>query len=132
MRDLGTLVWVVLVFVGVVSSMISTIRKQAQAQRPSRSQALSYPGTVRYAAPPRPAAAPRPTAVPEPVPPPPVPPPPAPLAARLEPRPPIHPPEEARAKRVPLFAGRGRLVRAVIAAEVLGKPRGLRDEHFPR
>ncbi|HEY6327334.1 MAG TPA: hypothetical protein VIW73_12560 [Candidatus Cybelea sp.] len=112
MRDLGTLVWVVLVFVGVVSSMISTIRKQAQARSPGR--------------PPPPRAA-----APQPIPPPPVPPP-KPPPARPQPVPPLHPGEEPRAKRAPLFAGKGQLVRAVIGAEVLGKPRGLRDEHFVR
>jgi hypothetical protein len=125
-RDLGTLVWVVLVFVGVVSSMVSTIRKQAQAPgsagRPQPPRTL---GALRYAAPLRPAAAPQPV-VPPPVPPPP------PTAARPEPRPPVHPPDEPRAKRAQFFAGKGQLVRAVIAAEVLGKPRGLNDEHFPR
>ena len=122
MRDLGTLVWVVLVFVGVVSSMISTIRKQARAQRPAARPAP--PGaSLRFVVPPPSPAAPQ------------VAPPPqvqAKPTLQPEPRPPVHPADDARAKRGPFFAGKGQLARAVIAAEVLGKPRGLRDEHFPR
>ncbi len=117
MREIGTLVWVVLIIIGVVSSMISTIRKQAQAQGP--------PGRPQpQRTPPRPQSrvAPPSPAVTQPAPPPP----------RAQPRPPVHAVEEPRAKRKPLFAGKGSLVRAVIAAEVLGKPRGLGDEHFLR
>lgn len=126
MRDLGTLVWVVLVFVGVVSSMVSTIRKQAQAQRPAAGSAPPRePRRVRFVVPAPPTAAPQ-SVAPSPVAPAKPPP------ARPEPRPLVHPAEEPRAKRAPFFAGKGQLVRAVIAAEVLGKPRGLRDEHFPR
>jgi len=39
---------------------------------------------------------------------------------------------EAPPQRPRLFEGRGDLVRAVIAAEVLGKPRALSDEPFLR
>ncbi len=117
MRDLGTLVWVVLVFIGVVSSMVSTIRKQAQ--RPQRPPGRPQPPRHLPSIPP-------PVPLPQPAPAPKRPP-----AARPEPLP-LHPAEEPRARRASPFAGKAQLVRAVIAAEVLGKPRGLRDEHFPR
>ncbi len=132
MREVGTLVWVILIVIGVVGSMISSVRRQAQAQRrappagPPR-----YPAGVRFAA----AAAGQPRRVG---------PPPAEVAptagpslptrptssARLQP-PPAHSPKEPKLPRPRLFAGKGGLVRAVIAAEVLGKPRGLSDEMFP-
>ena len=123
MRDIGTVVWVVLVVIGVVSSMISSIRKQAQQrgtatepQRRARYVVARMPNAPAQtaAAPPQPAQAA---------------PPPKPRAAPA--RPEVH--AEAPRSRAPwIFAGKGQLVRAVIAAELLGKPRGLSDEHFPR
>ena len=126
MRDLGTLVWVILIVIGVVSSMISSVRKQAQAQRrPGPAAPPRYPGGVRVS--PAPAVPPSPAPAP------------APAATQLRPvqaagsPPPLWPrAEEPAARRKRLFGGKRELVKAVIAAEVLGKPRGLRDEQFPR
>jgi len=120
MRDVGTLVWVVLIVIGVVSSMISSVRRQVQAQRrPMPAAPRPTPAAVRFAP-----------------------------DVRAEPR--VHAPQEARPapraeagpaapmvfeappQRPRLFEGRGDLVRAVIAAEVLGKPRALSDEPFLR
>lgn len=152
MRDVGFLVWVVLLIVGVVGSMVSSLRKQAQqaqktapTQRPPQQPAVS---SAPFAA--APVELPRelapwlermvqaqvrqpPPARPRPVQPKPLPPKPAPVAP-----PPIehphdfigHPSARLRMTR-DLFAGRN-IVRAVIAAEVLGKPRALGDEYFPR
>lgn len=126
MRDVGTLVWVVLVFIGVVSSMVSTIRKKGEAQAPGQARFTTPPArpTSPLAAPPQvapPSSGPRPR-------------PPAPPAptARIEPKAPSEHPATAPARKYGLFARKGELVRAVIAMEVLGKPRGLSDEHFPR
>jgi hypothetical protein len=124
MRDLGILIWIALLIFGVVGSM----RRQIRARAP---------------APPRP--------VPEPVrtPPPsqwtqrisaPVAPPPAqPRVPRPPPRPAAAPVERAshqeanqpsghEPRRRRLFADKNEIVRAVIASEVLGKPRAFNDE----
>lgn len=140
MRDIGILVWVVFLVVGVIGSMVSSIRRQAQAaQSQARNPASSAPS-----APARRAVAyqvaspqegfvrvlqstlqqtsqplPRPTA-PRP---PPAPKPPPAAPAPVHAAEPPHPPPGRR-----LFGNRRDLVRAVIAAEVLGKPRALRDE----
>jgi len=124
-RDIGTLVWVVLVFIGVIGSMVSSVRKQVQAQqgpravrRPPSPQLAPPPPLPPVSAAPVPQASARPhtagsrarvasT-----------------LAAEL-----VHPAPHAARRR--LFAHKGDLVRGIIAAEVLGKPRALRDEDFP-
>jgi hypothetical protein len=146
MRDVGILIWVVLLIVGVCGSMISSIRRQMQsAQTPGPS-----PQRAQAAAPPQP-----PGGAPVPQPPqwvqrvlaqtqqPSVPP-------RTAPRP--QTPSKPRAQAAPvrqtqpidshaphaipsdtigsrLFANKRSLVRAVIAAEVLGKPRAFNDEY---
>ena len=54
------------------------------------------------------------------------------MPARAEPQAAGDHTAETASRKGRLFARRGALVRAVIAMEVLGKPRGLSDEHFPR
>ncbi len=134
MREVGVIVWVVLLLVGVTSSIVSSIRKASAAQqRPGLGPVAPPPrqATVKelvaalqaqaqaQAAPPRPRAAPAP---------------PQPRAAPA-PQPaelpwPVAPVPRSSAHR--LFAGRGDAVRGIIAAEILGSPRGLRDEPFRR
>jgi hypothetical protein len=158
MRDIGILVWVGLLIVGVVGSMISSLRRQAQTQG---SQRPLRPGPGRaspwvqptVAQPPPPAAPPQrvPTRVsaqglstrvsaqglstrvrPQPV-----------EAGSQTTSPRAQSPSPraqsrgegttvARGLAKGFFRDRRSLVRAVIAAEVLGKPRALGDEYFPR
>jgi hypothetical protein len=175
MRDVGILIWVVFLIVGVVGSMVSSARRQVAARAEPRSapvppQAQPTPqgrqGTsfvvpvtqgdtassarsallrqlsesqaqgdnsvarqrlvqTLLAQAQAPAAAP-PTAAPAP----PVPPRPPPFKpAPVRRNEPPAAPEVQRPKPRPLFGTGPDLVRAVIAAEVLGKPRGLHDEY---
>jgi hypothetical protein len=129
MRDIGILVWFVLLFVGVIGSMVSRIRSQRRMetqpkQTPQRLQPRrAQPQPVPTMQPPLQS--------------------PKPAALRSPSGPPSSPPAQgapdtvlgvapARRNAVRrLFGDRRDLVRAVIAAEVLGKPRGLGDE-YPR
>ncbi|HEY5424957.1 MAG TPA: hypothetical protein VIJ77_00250 [Candidatus Tumulicola sp.] len=136
MHDIGLILWVVIVVVGVVSSIVSNARKgavraparpqpQAAPQRQAQRAAVVFgappaPAPVRAVSPP--AAAPLPkrrppavrqTPVPEPAG--------DPFAAH-------DPAARKRSSPARQFAGRRSLVRAVVAAEVLGKPLALRDE----
>jgi len=123
-REIGILIWVGLLIIGVVGSMVSSLRRQPQAVRePPPGAPASQPAwlermvaQLRQEGTP---VAPRP-----PVPPPArKPPPPAPATD--------HPfPPAPRARLARLFATRRDLVRGVIAAEVLGKPRAFGDETF--
>jgi hypothetical protein len=137
MRDIGILVWVALLFIGVVGSMISSLRRQTQVQAPQlppepplpRGPVPSWMKDLVVQAP---SAFPSPPHAAAPAPPP----------VRVVARPtpvarPVEPPHEAvaghpamrlRARKV--FGAKRGVVRAVIAAEVLGKPRGLSDEYF--
>jgi hypothetical protein len=125
-REVGIAVWVILLVVGVVGSMVSSVRRQMQTQARSPRRLTERP---------------RPFAPPAAVP--------------AAPSPPVRPPgsrvtpaarkqavptaaqareaahEPVRTPRSRIFSTKGDLVRAVIAAEVLGKPRGLSDEYFP-
>jgi hypothetical protein len=120
MRDVGTLVWVVLVIIGVVGSMISSIRKQVQGQTAAQSRfrpmpAQMLPTSPQGTSPPRQA--------------------PQPLQPQVVKRAPPAPPPAfpvPRPVRRRFFAHKDQLIRGVIAAELLGKPRGLSDEPFPR
>lgn len=132
MRDVGILVWVGFLVIGVIGSMVSSARRQAAAGAPGRRpqvppataaaaqqrlvQALQARAQAQVQAP---ASSPRPSQ-PRPAPPRPAP------APRSDPAapPPGHP-----ARRRSFFGSGPELVRAVIAAEVLGKPRGLNDEY---
>ena len=152
MHDVGTFVWVVLVVIGVVSSIVSNARKrgapvpgvqprppvqppQRQAQQ-AASPSLAAPlppgltladlaQAARAAASAPQPAAPQPAPVPRPV--------------RI--RPPATSPQPlpgaehtldvfrpARRRGPHMFQGRGALVRAVVGAEILGKPLALRDD----
>jgi len=112
MRDIGILVWVVFLIVGVAGSIASSARKQLAGTAPG-------PGPVRGPAPRLAPPIQPPQSVQRPQPPPRV----APVA---RPATAVHE-EPVRATRR-FFADRQTIVRAVIAAEVLGKPRALRDE----
>jgi hypothetical protein len=132
MRDVGILVWVGFLVIGVIGSMVSSARRQAaagaQGRRPQVSpataaaaqqrlvQALTARAQAHVQAP---ASSPRP-AQPRPAPPRPAP------APRSEPAP---APPAHTARQRSFFGSGPELVRAVIAAEVLGKPRGLNDEY---
>jgi hypothetical protein len=160
MRDIGILVWVALLIIGVGGSMISSVRRQMQGAqgrasgiRPARPQQLAQ----------APAAAPRQTQPAAPVtqPPPewlqrmaqqvqtagaaqpplapmkPAPPPrPQPKPAATPPPLPwpgeTHAPHQNRSATGARFLGNKRsVVQAMIAAEVLGKPRAFNDEYLP-
>jgi hypothetical protein len=117
MRDVATLVWVVLIIVGVVSSIISSVRKQVQSTSGPRLQ-RTVGRRPQFWQPPAAAQAPAP-----------------PPSASRPPRPkqaPVVPHFVAEpARHRPHFFGRkGDIVRAVIASEVLGKPKALTDEPF--
>jgi hypothetical protein len=133
MRDVGILVWVALVVIGVIGSMVSSLRRAGQGQaqprppgQPVQLREARLPDWARQvvaAMPQPPAATPRPAA-----PPPPPPPKPAPKLAPL----PEHAGLPHQARRRHFFAGKSEIVRAVIAAEVLGKPRAFNDEYVGR
>jgi hypothetical protein len=140
-RDVGIAIWVVLLIVGVVGSMASKLRGVRAVQSPAPDadggriaamRALRARGytfeQARAATEAAPAAAsPAPPQVSTP-----------PVAARTRPAASVRaapreaaPTERSEATGRFRFPGRSELVRAVIAAEVLGKPRGLSDEYFP-
>jgi hypothetical protein len=169
-RDVGIFVWVVLLVVGVIGSMVSSVRKNLPQsdkpqpmppqwappgpQRTTRVVQVIQTGTPPQAtgAPQATGVAPQVTGVPPqaaqqiqrladmlraaqvvvPSAPPPAPaPPPKPKPTPAAPQAVVEAPHASEPVRSPgrkLFGGRGQLVRAVIAAEVLGKPRALRDE----
>jgi hypothetical protein len=141
MHEIGGLVWVVLVIIGVVSSIVQSSRRSAAQRSVQRPQAVVRQMPVAQNAPvrqqPQPqfamreelasiisqmAAQSQPVQQPRPPPPPPIAPAPRPAAAPV-------PTPVARTRK--LFGDRTSLVRAVIASEVLGKPLALRDE-YPR
>jgi hypothetical protein len=131
MRDVGILVWVVFLVIGVIGSMVSSVRRQAAAG----TQPKPVPQWKPPSGPPPAATAPQrligvpqtrvqvPAARPLPSPAPR-----AQTAPQARPTaPPPSPTPPASGRR--LFGSGSELVRAVIAAEVLGKPRGLHDEY---
>jgi hypothetical protein len=141
MRDIGILIWVAFIIIGVIGSMVSSLRKAAAARpqavppqwRPQ--QPIPAPRDARLpdwaqqvmAAMPQPQPQPQRRPQPSPASPPP--------AARPAPRAaPAAPEHEAphQPHRRRFFGGKNDIVRAVIAAEVLGKPRGLNDEYVGR
>ena len=133
MRELGIIIWVVFIVIGVFANIASAVRKQQQAaskpppgtpqpvrQPQVRMQTMTWPASATAAptpttvAPVSPASVRRPQA------------PPARVAPAGIPLAALH---EAPARRSrPFFADGPSLVRGIIAAEVLGKPRALRDE----
>jgi hypothetical protein len=125
MRDVGAIVWVILVVVGVISSIVSNARKQAATRAPQTAarpaphlpqvqQRLSRPTQPAVVVASSPVPAPRPQArsvqrsAPEA---------PAPLEHRAQ---------ERRSRR--FFGDRSSIVRGVVAAEILGRPLALRDD----
>jgi hypothetical protein len=132
MRDVGIFVWVVLLMIGVGGSMVSSMRKQLAAAQPRQPGVTRPPGPPRRPAPAAPSQ--RPAAAPQ-----------SPPVQQARPQPPRQAAKPAPAARPPapeaapeakparlapaaFLRNRSDLVRAVIAAEVLGKPRALRDE----
>jgi hypothetical protein len=123
MRDVATLVWVVLLVIGVISSMVASARRRMNAL-PPRGAPSARP-SVPPAQAPQPQAQARQQFVVQPMRQVPVRPAPASAPTAPSPSPAARAPSRRR-----LFPGRQGLVSAVIAAEVLGKPRALRDEYF--
>jgi hypothetical protein len=141
-RDIGGLIWIVLVIVGVITSIVQSSRRSV-SQRTVQGYRVLVQQPQRVASP---AQAPaeirpeliaqleniirqsQPAARPAPPPSPPKPPPATPVAqpVRAAASAPLRP-----ARTQALFGDRSSLVRAVIAAEVLGKPLALRNE-YPR
>ncbi|MBV9233147.1 MAG: hypothetical protein JO030_03825 [Candidatus Eremiobacteraeota bacterium] len=105
MHDVATLVWVVLIVVGVVSSIASSARRHAAT--PVRRVQQAVPPTSRRPQPVTPSAPARPND--------------ATAATARAPAP--------RSKR--LFGTKRDAVRAIVVAEILGKPKALRGEDFP-
>jgi hypothetical protein len=127
-----TIIWIVLVAIGVISSIVSNARKAVKAatavqrnapQRRTVPQRVSPPRTVvMQAMPPAPPQAPPPAAPPpQAVAPPPI------VRRRAE----VTPAPAPRAHGTGAFRGmfeRGNLVRAIVAAEVLGPPKALQEQ----
>ena len=116
--DVGTLIWIVAVVIGVVSSMVKKKRQAPAATRapavtmsmPASPPAVQVPVAPAVAAPPIVVASPKPR-----------------VKAPKAPAAPMPPP----AHGTPVFRGmfeRGALVRAVVAAEVLGPPKALQEQ----
>ena len=127
MHDVGTFVWVVLVVIGVVSSIVSNARRRGSVSpiRDAQPQAIRIGRVSGQPAVGRPVANAAPVSAPA-----------APVTKVRRPSPPRVAPQSEQGleafhpvhRRAPrLFGGRGALARAVIAAEVLGKPLALRD-----
>jgi hypothetical protein len=135
MHNLGLIVWLIIVAFGVISS----IRKNAQRAQAQRAPA---PQPARPQPPPRPVPVPVPRpplagfvmppvdapAPPRPVstlrqvaPPPPKPPPPIPFT-------PLHEPPIRTSPIRGMFGGSATLVRAIVAAEVLGPPKAFQEQ----
>jgi hypothetical protein len=142
MRDVGILIWVALLVIGVIGSM----RRQLKAaQRTSGGPATLRGPTAPAASPPASpgpvsvasadvapwlqrivSAMPQPPATVAPKPPPPRPPPPRPAPAPVQEHRQVGPSPRRRG----LFARPGSVAQAVVTAEVLGKPRAFNDEYF--
>jgi hypothetical protein len=143
MREIGLFIWVGILILGVVSSIAKSAKRQQQGAQQAPGPAttpLVPPGSspqqatlmrvmqaiaAQQGVPPAPPRPVRPASKPAP------PPPPPPSPRRPEPaRHAAQPPATATRQRL-LFGSQRDLVRAVIAAEVLGKPKAFNDE-YPR
>lgn len=120
MRDIGIVIWAILLIVGVIGSIASKVRgirtvssgqPRAAGARLAAMRALQGPAAPQATVTVAPAAT--------------VSRPPTPRMAAPS------PPEHRETRAAFRFPGRTELARAVIAAEVLGKPRALRDEYSP-
>jgi hypothetical protein len=137
MHDIGAIVWIILVLIGVFSSLRRSARRvalrgQAPAapppQPPPASVVRSFAASAGMALPP---------VIPPPVPVPPVavrPAAPRPVAAppaAAAPTPPVHPEMGRPIGTSPIrgmFEGPATLVRAIVAAEVLGPPKSMQEQ----
>jgi hypothetical protein len=138
MRDTFLLLWVGFLVIGVIGSIVSSIRKQSQRAQAEASTPRRIPPQWQPPAGQLPEWVQRLTAQAEPPAPRMVPQATAPQPAR--PRKPVvtppavvEPAHDLLVARRPsrrFFDSRKAIVQAVIAAEVLGKPRALRDEYF--
>lgn len=128
MRDIGGLVWIVFVLFAVVSSIVKSARRSRGVPAPARSTQLiaQFHQQAQVVTPPQPVAQPQPVAPPQPAAQP-IPPPPQIVRTPQPPAPRVVAPAQPQ-QRPGFFAGRGALVRGIVAAEVLGKPLALRDE----
>jgi hypothetical protein len=144
MHDFGVLIWILLLIIGMVSS----IRRSAQRQRPGPPQALRPmappqmpPQAVRplppLPTPSQPVRMPQPVRIPRAAAPPPLAQPaqpaPAPVPPPIVAAPPLAPHQPAHVARSGsgairgMFEGSATLVRAIVASEVLGPPLALRE-----
>jgi hypothetical protein len=146
MREIGVLIWVIFLIFGVIGSMVSSIRKQSAAGKEASVPPQWVPQTPQQPRPPAPTPlvlrfqSPAPaSAAPQRLPAPPQRPPAprVPPTPRPQPQPPpsrpesVHPAAPTPAPRtLRLFGNPHELVRAIVAAEVLGKPRAFRDEQL--
>jgi len=131
MHDIGALIWVLVILIGLVSSIRKNAQRARRAQRDGAPQAVQPP---RQAAPGRQQLT---MAVP-PAPPPSqpatqAPPPPLGRVVVTVPRPPVPLPlhTPARVGTSPIrgmFGGSTTLVRAIVAAEVLGPPKASQEQ----
>lgn len=131
MHDLGGLVWIVIVLIGVISSISKNAKKARTASRnrqrsapqiPAQAQAFvppaSPPPQVHLPKPPTPMGRVMPPVVA-----------PAPVAAAL-PQPDFPHPQAAHVGTPVIrgmFQGPATLIRAIVAAEVLGPPKSLQE-----
>ncbi|HET9028968.1 MAG TPA: hypothetical protein VFN49_02235 [Candidatus Aquilonibacter sp.] len=115
--SIETGIWIVLVVIGVVSSLVSKSKKAVQPRRPKVST------IIVQAMPPTPPAAPEPVVVPPVI---------APSQRVKAAAPaPVSRPTASPTHGTPPFRGMfdpGNLVRAMIAAEVLGPPKALQEQ----
>jgi hypothetical protein len=130
MHDFGVLIWILLLIIGMVSS----IRRSAQRQRPGPPQALRPMPPPQM--PPQAARMPQPVRIPQAAAPPllqPAQPAPAPVPPPIVAAPPLAPHQPAHVARIGsgairgMFGGSATLVRAIVASEVLGPPLALRE-----
>lgn len=153
MHDIGGLIWVIIVVLAVFSSIRKSVRQaresaaQAQQRPPATSVQRPLPEPVRPAQASAPPVTPLQRALQlSPIPAPPVPPPPqirvvpplpTPAASVATPqRPPAHDPFRPESiQRRPLsgllggiFEDKDAILRAVVAAEILGKPKALQEQ----
>jgi hypothetical protein len=120
MHDIGGIVWVILVVLGVISSIRNNMRKAARARGDAKAP-VQPPANVRqWSQPPPAVAAPAiPAAVAAPAPSVPIP------SGATD-----HPATQGRigtASIRGMFEGPATLIRAIVAAEVLGPPKSLQE-----
>jgi hypothetical protein len=135
MHNVGLIIWLIIVAFGVISSIRKNVQR-AQAQRAAAPQAAVQPSQPRPQ-PPQPQPAPprlvtTAFAMPPVDPPPPPRPVPAPKPKPLAPQVPLTlAPEHPRIGTSPIrgmFGGSATLVRAIVAAEVLGQPKAFQEQ----